>query len=178
MATTAETGPRRPQAWTRDAADRGLGIAAAALAVVVVAAVARGHADWSGLPASVWLHLALIGVVLAVTPVMMLRAKGTRSHRRLGWVWVTAMMLTALTSLAFNAQKGGHNWGVFSGDFSPIHAISLFVLVMIPRFVLAARRHDVAGHRRGARGLVIGAILVAGVLTLPFGRLLGHWLFA
>ncbi len=148
------------------------------MAAVVALAVVRGRADWGALPPSVWVHLGLIGVALVLTPAMMLRAKGSRSHRVLGWVWVAAMLLTALTSLAFNAQAGGRNWGVFSGDVSPIHLISLFVLVMVPRLVWNARRHRVQQHRRSARGLVIGAILVAGLFTFPFGRLLGHWLFA
>ena len=181
MASAADTSlpslPRTP-AWNRDPADRALGVAAAAMALIVAVAVARGHADWGALPPSVWLHLALIGVALVLTPAMMLRGKGDRPHRVVGWVWVVAMMATALTSLAFNAQKGGHNWGVFSGDVSPIHLISLFVLVMVPRLVLNARAHRVAKHRRSARGLVIGAILVAGLFTFPFGRLLGQWLFA
>ena len=109
---------------------------------------------------------------------MLLRRKATRSHRVLGYVWTVAMTLTAFVSLGFKtgAPRGSH--GVFSGDVSPIHILSLIVLVMVPRLVFAARRHDVAAHRRGVRGLVIGAILIAGFFTFPFDRLLGNWLFA
>jgi uncharacterized membrane protein len=35
----------------------------------------------------------------------------------------------------------------------------------------------VARHRRTIRALVIGALLVAGFFTFPFGRMLGVWLF-
>jgi uncharacterized membrane protein len=54
--------------------------------------------------------------------------------------------------------------------------LSLFVLVMVPRLILQARAHNVAGHRSTVRGLVIGALLIAGFFTFPFNRLLGQWL--
>ncbi len=143
--------------------------------VAVAVAVARGHADWGAVPPLIWLHLATMALALALTPVMLLRRKATRSHRALGYVWTAAMVTTAAVSLAFKTgAPAGH--GVFTGDVSPIHALSLVVLVMVPRLVLAARRHDVAAHRRGVRGIVIGAILIAGFFTFPFDRLLGHWL--
>jgi uncharacterized membrane protein len=63
------------------------------------------------------------------------------------------------------------------GHFSPIHILSVLVIVLVPMLIRAARRHDVARHRRTVRGIVIGALLVAGFFTFPFDRLLGHWLF-
>ncbi len=182
MATVAPPAVTRPtigQRLERIVTDRVLGVAAAVMAGVVAVAVARGRADWAQVPVVVWLHLALIGTALVLTPVMLLRRQGTRSHRVIGYVWTAAMVLTAATSLMFKTGVvGRHSWGVFSGDVSPIHVISLFVLVMVPRLVLAARRHDVVAHRRGVRGVVIGALLVAGFFTFPFDRLLGHWLMS
>jgi uncharacterized membrane protein len=43
--------------------------------------------------------------------------------------------------------------------------------------IWAARTHRYAAHRRAVRGMVTGALLIAGFFTFPFGRLLGHWLF-
>ena len=60
---------------------------------------------------------------------------------------------------------------------SPIALLSVFVLVMVPRLILQARAHNVTGHRSTVRGLVIGALLIAGFFTFPFNRLLGQWLF-
>ena len=48
---------------------------------------------------------------------------------------------------------------------------------MAPRVWLTARKHNVAGHRGTVRGLVTGALIVAGYFTLLETRLLGHWLF-
>jgi uncharacterized membrane protein len=148
------------------------------MTLAVAVAVARGHADWGRVPPAIWVHLGLIVVALALTPTMLLRRKGTRSHRVLGYVWATAMVLTAAVSLTFKTGAGPGSRGVFTGDVSPIHILSVVVLVLVPMLVFAARRHDVVRHRRGVRGVVIGAILIAGFFTFPFDRLLGHWLSA
>lgn len=146
-----------------------LGALAWVLLAAAAVAVARGHAEWAKVPRAIWFHLATIAVVLVLTPVMLARRKGDRRHRQLGWVWAGAMWATALFSLAIVPAAG---W-----LFSPIALLSLFVLVMVPRLILQARAHDVASHRSTVRGLVVGALLIAGFFTFPFNRLLGQWLF-
>lgn len=155
-----------------------LASASALLWLAAVVAILRGQADWPRVPALVWLHLGTILAATALTPVMLLRTKGDSDHRRLGYVWVAAMSATALTSLFFKSGGPPGNIGVFSGDWSFIHLLSVWVLVQVPVIVLRARRHDRHGHERAVRGMVIGALLVAGFFTFPFDRLLGHWLLA
>lgn len=152
-----------------------LAVASGVLALAALLAIARGQPHWGRVPSLVWLHLISILVATGLTPVMLLRRKGDGRHRRLGYVWVSAMLLTAATSLAFSTGEPA-GWGVFTGDFSPIHLLSIFVLVQVPRIVTAARQHDRIGHERGVRGIVVGALLVAGFFTFPFGRMLGSWL--
>jgi uncharacterized membrane protein len=159
----------RTTAFDRLLTDRRLGWAALVLLAAVIVAILRGRADWSSVPALVWLHLATMGSALALTPVMLVRRKGDFAHRALGYVWVSALLGTAVMS--FWMRYANH------GRFSFIHLISVFVLVQLPFIVLRARRHDVAGHRKAVRGMVIGALLIAGFFTFPFDRLLGHWLF-
>lgn len=154
-----------------------LAIASIVLFAAAVIAVARGQPYWHRVPPLVWLHLGTILVAAALTPVMLLRRQGTRSHRRLGYVWVTAMILTALTSLFFHLGGRPGNHGVLSGDFSPIHTLSFWVLFQVPLIVVRARDHDVLRHERAVRGMVIGALLIAGFFTFPFQRMLGSWLF-
>jgi uncharacterized membrane protein len=178
MATALAAPPSIGQRLDRIVSDRVLAVATLVMLAAVAVAVARGHADWGQVPPLIWLHLGLIAAALALTPVMLLRRKGSRSHRVLGYVWTVAMTLTAFISLLFKTGAPAGSHGVFSGDVSPIHILSLVVLVMVPRLVVAARRHDVVAHRRGVRALVIGAILIAGFFTFPFDRLLGHWLLA
>ncbi len=150
----------------------------ALLCAAVAVAIARGVGAWARVPPLVWLHLGTVLLAMALAPVMLLRKKATRSHRQLGYVWVSAMLATAVISLFFStaATRPG-SLGVFTGDVSPIHLISIFVIVMAPMVVVRARQHDRIRHERSVRGLVIGALLVAGFFTFPFDRLLGTWLF-
>ena len=67
--------------------------------------------------------------------------------------------------------------GINHGGFSVIHILSLWVLIQVPILWWTARTHRVARHRRSVRGMVTGALLIAGFFTFPFDRLLGHWLF-
>jgi len=159
----------RANAFDRLLTDRRLGWLALAMLATVVTAVVRGHADWARVPANVWAHLALMGVALLLTPVMLVRRKGDRWHRQLGWVWVSAMLATAAISLTI--RPANHS------NFSVIYILSVYVLLMVPRFVWMARTHQVAKHRAGVRGMVIGALLIAGFFTFPFDRMLGRWLF-
>jgi uncharacterized membrane protein len=102
--------------------------------------------------------------------VLMLRTRGNRLHRQLGWAWAISMFTTALISFGIRlSNKGG---------FSLIHVLSAFTVVFVPAIVLRARRHQIAKHRRAVRGAVTGALLVAGFFTFPFNRLLGQWLFS
>lgn len=142
---------------------------AAALWVIVVVALIKGQGEWARVPRGVWLHLGTIMVALTLTPYILLRPRGTPVHRLLGKVWVTAMTLTAAISLFVRYSNPGH--------FSFIHILSVFVLIMAPRVWLTARAHNLAGHRGTVRGLVTGALIVAGYFTLLQTRLLGMWLF-
>lgn len=155
--------------WRRPAmSDRVLAAGTVAMLVAMVAAIARGRAQWALATPAIWVHLAALGVALAVTPVMLLRPRGDRPHRLLGYAWSVAMLVAAAVSFAIHRTN--------PGGFSAIHLLSLFVLVQVPLLVVRARQHDVAAHRRGVRGIVIGGLLIAGAFTFPFGRMLGLWL--
>ncbi len=149
--------------------DRALALLSLMLLAIVVVAVARGYAEWGRIPWQVWPHLATMCLALALTPVMLLRRKGDRRHRVIGYVWVAAMIATALISFTIRT--------VNNGGFSFIHLLSIFVLIQVPMIVVRARQHDPVRHHRAVRGMVIGALLIAGFFTFPFDRLLGHWLF-
>lgn len=151
-----------------DRLERVLGLLSLAMLAVILVAIVRGMAEWAQIPGIVWLHLATMLTALVLTPMLLWRRRGDGRHRVLGYVWSGAMMATAIDSLFIRGKNG---------EFSVIHLLSAFVIVMVPVLVLSARSHRVARHRRTVRGLVIGALLVAGIFTFPFGRLLGRWLF-
>lgn len=168
MATLAtETTRRHPLA--PDLYERGLAVGAIVLFGIVVLAIARGAAQWHLVPLIVWAHLSTIMVAVALTPVMLLRPRGTASHRTIGWIWISAMILTAAISLfVYNPDRG---------RFSYIHILSVWVLIQVPIIAWSAHTHNIRRHRIGVRAMVTGALLIAGFFTFPFGRMLGSWLF-
>jgi len=105
-----------------------------------------------------------LGVVQLAAP------KGTLPHRTIGWIWVTLMLAVALSSFWVHQIK---LWG----DFSPIHLLSIFTLVMLPLGVWYAHRHRVTDHRRVMIGLFAGALVVAGLFTLLPGRIMHAVIF-
>lgn len=157
-----------PVTLNPERADKVLGVLSLVLLAFVLAALGRGFGHWAQLPWTLWLHLATMILTLVLTPAILWQRRGTRRHRQLGYIWVSALALTALVSFTLRFTTPGH--------FSPIHALSVLVLVMLPLLVLSARQHNHDRHRRIVRGLVIGALLTAGFFTFPFHRLLGGWL--
>lgn len=172
MATTAAAAA--PRTRTRislkpDLFDRVLAAGALVLLAAVLAALWRGRAEWGEVPLFVWLHVATIVAAVTLTPVMLLRRRGDRLHRRLGWVWATAMFLTAAFSFGVRGMNGG--------ALGPIHVLSAWTLLQVPLIVWTARTHNHRQHRNAVRVMVTGALLIAGFFTFPFDRLLGRWLF-
>lgn len=136
--------------------------------VVIIAALVRGYPHWMEAKATVWAHLVTIMIALVVTPFLLLQRRGTVRHRRIGYVWAAAMFSTAAISLFIH--ESGPGW------FSPIHLLSALTIVGIPAMIATARKHRHAAHRFIVHSTVIGALLIAGFFTFPFGRMLGRWL--
>jgi uncharacterized membrane protein len=166
---TVTVGTVRAKPLAADGYEKFLAVAAIALLATVLIALARGFPHWGAVPPLVWAHLATILPALALTPVMLLRPRGDSLHRLLGKIWVAAMLLTAIVS--FGVRESGH------GRLSLIHLISAYVILVAPLIWWTARTHNVRRHRTMVRGMVTGALLVAGFFTFPFGRMLGAWLF-
>jgi uncharacterized membrane protein len=105
-----------------------------------------------------------LGVVQLAAP------KGTLPHRTAGWVWVTLMAVVAGSSFWIHQLR-------MIGPFSPIHLLSIFVLVMLPRAVRLAHRHRVMQHRRAMIGMFTGALVIAGIFTFWPGRIMYEVVF-
>jgi uncharacterized membrane protein len=61
--------------------------------------------------------------------------------------------------------------------FSPIHLLSVFTLLMLPRAVFAARRGDIALHRTIMRALFFMGLVLPGLFTFLPGRTMHAVLF-
>ncbi|MEP5730593.1 MAG: DUF2306 domain-containing protein [Sulfitobacter sp.] len=109
------------------------------------------------------LHTAFALAAVLLTFAIFRLERGTRIHKTLGRIWVLSMALVALSSFWISEIQ-------ILGRFSPIHLLSVFVLVQLFFAVRAARRGDIQRHRRIMRGMVWGALVVAGAFTFLPGR--------
>jgi uncharacterized membrane protein len=115
-------------------------------------------------PAQVQIHIAAAMTALLLGTVQLIGVKGTNAHRIVGWTWVIAMAVTAVSSL-FIRQ-------INPGSFSFIHLLSGWTIIALPMAVYAARKHRVLAHSRGMTGMFVGGLIVAGALTFLPGRLM------
>lgn len=70
-------------------------------------------------PAGIQWHLASAGLAILIGSAQMLRPKGTRSHRFLGFVWVALMILSALGALIGAPRPG------------PLQALAVVVIGLV-----------------------------------------------
>jgi len=101
----------------------------------------------------------VLGVVQLAAP------KGTLPHRTLGWIWAVLMLAVAVSSLWIHQIR-------LVGPWSPIHLLSILVLVSVPLGLLQAHRHQVTGHRLTMISIFAGALVIAGLFTLLPGRIM------
>lgn len=119
---------------------------------------------------AVLIHLVAAVTALALGALNLLRPKGTRTHRRLGWIWVALIAIAALSSFwIFGLRHGaGPSW---------IHVLSVWTLIALACAIVAIRRGKVRTHKAFMIGVFLG-LVGAGVGALAPGRLLAQWLFA
>ncbi|MCA6115888.1 hypothetical protein J6524_13450 [Bradyrhizobium sp. WSM 1738] len=153
-----------------DIYERILAVAAIILLLLVMTALVRGIDHWRSMEPLIWGHLATVMIPLAITPVQLLRRRGDRAHRILGWIWSVSLFITAVASFGIR--------DINEGQLSFIHLFSVVTIVSVPLLVLAARHHQIARHRGTVRGLITGALLTAGYFTLIPNRMLGGWLWS
>lgn len=115
-------------------------------------------------PLAVKIHLTAALSALAIGVALMARVKGTGLHKTLGWTWVIAMGVTAVSSLFIRQLNHGH--------FSFIHLLSGWTIVGLPGAIYAIKRGKVGAHRRVMTGMFVGGLLLAGLFAFIPGRLL------
>lgn len=115
-------------------------------------------------PLAIKIHLAAAITALLIGVALMMRVKGTGLHKTLGWTWVIAMGVTAVSSLFIRQLNHGH--------FSFIHLLSGWTIVGLPGAVYAIKRGKVATHRKAMTGMFVGGLLLAGLFAFIPGRLL------
>lgn len=142
----------------------GVGAAVAVAAVVALKPHAPDLSRIAAAPTIIQVHLTAALMALAIGVALMMRVKGTSLHKVLGWTWVVAMGITAVSSLFIRGMNHGH--------FSFIHLLSGWTIVALPGAVYAIRRGKVAAHRRAMTAMFVGGLLLAGLFTFIPGRLM------
>jgi uncharacterized membrane protein len=115
-------------------------------------------------------HVATVVPAALIGGIMLLMRKGTSLHRMAGRLWIVLMVLTALSSFFIHEIN-------LVGGFSPIHILSVVVLVSAAEVVRSARRRDFVRHQRLVKSLYFGAIGIAGLFTLLPGRIMHEVVF-
>ncbi|TIV79071.1 MAG: DUF2306 domain-containing protein, partial [Mesorhizobium sp.] len=86
-------------------------------------------------------------------------------HRVMGYAWAALMLVIAVSSFWIQQIR-------LIGPFSPIHLLSILVLVTAPLAVWYAHTHRVAAHRGAMIKLYVFALIGAGIFTLLPGRIM------
>ncbi|MCC2610618.1 DUF2306 domain-containing protein [Neorhizobium petrolearium] len=122
-------------------------------------------------PLAVQIHVAAVLPAAVLGAYILVNHKGTPAHRLLGKIWMALMVITSFSSFFI------HEINLFYG-FSPIHLLSIFVLVGVWRAISAARAHNIRAHKASVIGMYIGGIVGAGLFTLIPGRIMNAVVFS
>jgi uncharacterized membrane protein len=119
---------------------------------------------------AIQLHAFAALAAFALGVVQLSAPKGTLPHRTAGWIWALLMVVVAGSSFFIHELRV---WG----EWSPIHLLSIFTLVMLPLAVWKAHTHQVTAHRRAMIFIFAGALVIAGLFTLVPGRIMHRVVF-
>ncbi|SFE33632.1 DUF2306 domain-containing protein [Roseivivax sediminis] len=115
-------------------------------------------------------HAVAALVAVGLGAVQFALPKGTRTHRVIGTLWVAGMAFVALGSFAIHTFQ-------MVGPFSPIHLLSVLVLVQLWRALAHARAERIDAHRQAMAWLYALALILTGAFTLLPGRVMHAVIF-
>ncbi|NMM42890.1 DUF2306 domain-containing protein [Rhodospirillaceae bacterium KN72] len=124
----------------------------------------------AGSSIAIQIHVAAAVLAVCLAPLIIARRRRDRMHKAMGYVWVSAMTLTALSSFWVREIR-------LIGDFSPIHLLSITTLAALIWAIAAIRAGNVRRHQGIMRGLAFWSLGVAGAFTLLPGRRMNAVLF-
>ncbi len=125
-------------------------------------------------PLAVQIHVATVlpAFVLGTWQIFF-STKGSPLHRATGYIYLTLMTVTAISTLFIHAINPN---GKFFG-LSWIHLFVPLTLYGVYGALVTARRHDIKGHKRAMISTYVGALLIAGALAFMPGRIMHQVVF-
>jgi len=119
---------------------------------------------------AVQLHVAGAFLAIVLLPLTLWRRRRDRLHRLAGYLWLSAMAAVALSSFFINGLA-------VVGPFGPIHLISVYVLWGLFAGLRAAVHGRIQVHQDHMRGLALGGLGVAGLLSFLPDRMMSRIAF-
>ncbi len=116
---------------------------------------------------AVQFHVLTVVPAAFIGAYVLLTRKGTARHKLLGRIWMVLMVLTAISTFFIHEIR---LWG----DFSPIHILSVVVIVSCGMAIWQVRRGNIRAHKSALISAYIGGIFGAGIFTFWPGRLMNE----
>lgn len=113
-----------------------------------------------------WTAIAALGFGVF----MMLRRKGTVTHRWVGRCWLVVMVITVVSSFFIHELR---TWG----PWSPIHILSLITMVLLLRAYQAIRQRKIMQHAELMKSAFYNALLLASFFTFLPDRIMHDVVF-
>ena len=118
--------------------------------------------------------IALLAVPLGLY--ILITEKGTKTHKRLGRIWVAFLVIVSLTAIFIQA--------INPGQYSLIHLLIPFTLGSLIYSIWNIKKFKKTkivrykfAHMYSMIGVYVGALLIAGAFTLMPGRFFHEILF-
>lgn len=117
---------------------------------------------FSGASTVVKIHWIAAMIALALGVLMLVRKKGTTSHKAIGRAFIAIMIVTALSSFFIRE--------INNGSLSWIHIFIPITFFASWEAIHYIRKGDVKRHKRAVIGMFFGALLIPGLFTFLPGR--------
>ena len=111
---------------------------------------------------------AMIAIILGGIQLSM--KKGGTLHRRLGWIWVSLMLIVSFSSFWIHEIK---LWGLFS----PIHLLSIWTIISCAMAIYFVRTGKIKWHKYTMVSMYCFALILTGFFTLLPGRVMHQIVF-
>jgi len=113
-------------------------------------------------------HFVFAVSALLIGAVQLIGKKGTVQHKLLGRIWVVMMLIICFTSFWIKEVMPNGRFG----GYSPIHLLSIFVIIQIFLGVYFAKVGNISKHKNCMTYTYIGGLIIVGGFTFSPGRLL------
>jgi uncharacterized membrane protein len=115
-------------------------------------------------------HVGVASLSLLLGPVAILPRRRRRLHKTVGYIWVLAMISTAISSFFI------HSFSVLWG-FSPIHLFAILTLYSLMMGIWHIKNGNIIAHRAHMVGLYAQGLLIAGLFNFLPGRVMNRMIF-